>query len=314
MPELSMRPVLILGGSGFIGSHLVDCCVASGRAVRVVSRRPERYRLPVPSVQYFSGEFSDRTVLQPALAGVETVIHLVSTTNPKTSNDDPLFDLQSNLLATVDCLQQCVAAKVRKVVFVSSGGVIYGNPSVCPVPETAPTEPLCSYGIVKLAIEKYLALFQSLHGMETVVVRAANPFGPRQNPSGGQGLIAALLARLAIGQPFEIWGDGQVVRDYLYVEDLAEAVCRVAFSSCPSQVYNVGSGKGHSILNVVAEIGAALQVEPQISFRPGRAFDVKRVWLDIAKIQAELGWAPQTSFATGIQRTWRFVRDLPPSC
>ena len=302
--------VLVLGGCGFIGSHVVDRFVADGHDVRVLDLRAEAYRSPVPGVDYRYESLADPEALASACADRAIVIHLASSTVPKTSNDDPIFDVQSNLAGTLSILQQCVAARVRKVVFLSSGGTVYGNPSVCPVPEDAPTEPTCSYGIVKLAIEKYLALFQLLHGLDYTILRAANPFGPRQNPFSGLGVVTAMLTRIAQGRPIEIWGDGLVERDFLVVNDLAEAVYTTSLKSSPSRVFNIGAGTGLSVLDVLAHIEDVLKRKSEVTFLPGRPFDVRRVYLDITRAREELGWTPQTRFEVGVAQTWEFVRSI----
>jgi len=291
----------------------VDRFVAGGHHVRVLDRRQEVYREPLPGVEYIYGDFATPARLAEALHGTEIVVHLVSTTIPKSSNDDPIFDIQSNLVGTVSCLQQCVAARVQKIIFLSSGGAVYGNPDHCPISEDSTTQPLCSYGIVKLAIEKYLGLYQSMSGLESVVLRVGNPYGPRQNPMGGQGLIAAILARIASGQPIEIWGDGLVVRDYFYVGDLANAIYSAAFADCRFQVYNVGSGVGLSILDIIGAVKRTLEVEVETRFLPARSFDVKKIYLDISRICEDLNWSPSISLGQGIQLTWNFVQPLRPT-
>lgn len=310
MPDSSHQSVLVFGGCGFIGSHVVDRFAAAGHPVRVLDRSREVYRAPVPGVEYVIGDFGNRSLVAEVVKNMDIVVHLISTTVPSTSNDDPVFDVESNLMETIACFQRCVAAGVRKVVFLSSGGAVYGNPESCPVAEEALTNPLCSYGIVKLAVEKYLALFHLLNGLDYCVIRASNPFGPRQNPFGGQGVIAAMLAHMALGCPVEIWGDGRVVRDFLYVSDLASAIYAAALSSRKSQIYNVGSGTGLSLLEVLDCIGSALSAKLAVNFKAGRAFDVQRIYLDTAKARAELAWSPQVPIEEGIRLTWDFLRQV----
>lgn len=301
---------LVLGGNGFIGSHLVDRLLSEGHRVRVFDKYDERYRKPLAGVEYLSGDFGNRGLLADALAGIDVVFHLISTTLPKTSNDDPAFDVSSNLVETLFLLEQCVAKKVGKVLFVSSGGAVYGAIGELPVAEDAQTEPLCSYGITKLATEKYLKLFRHLHKLEYVVVRPSNPFGERQNPGGIQGAVTVFLGKAAKREPIEIWGDGEVVRDYLYVGDLADGIYQAGIRTLPSSIYNLGSGKGLS-LNQVVELVRKVTGEPlQVLYRDQRAFDVPRVCLDITRAQRELGWQPLTSVEDGMKRTWDFVRQV----
>jgi UDP-glucose 4-epimerase len=302
--------VLILGGNGFIGSHLVDRLLCEGHAVRVFDKYEERYRRPLADVDYRTGDFGNRGLLADALQDIDTVFHLISTTLPKTSNDDPAFDVQSNVIETLFLLEQCAARKNVKVVFVSSGGTVYGKPRQLPIPEASPTEPECSYGITKLTIEKYLALYNHLHGLDYRIVRPSNPFGPRQNPDGIQGAIPVFLGRVARDEPIEIWGDGEVVRDYLYVEDFVDGLYRAACADVPERIFNIGSGRGHSLNEIVASIRTVTGRPVRVVHRQGRSFDVPQIYLDVSRAAEWLGWHPATSLDDGIGKTWEFVSRL----
>lgn len=302
--------LLVLGGNGFIGSHLVDRLLADGHEVRVFDKYEERYRKPLAQVDYRFGEFGNRGLLAEALQDVDIVFHLISTSLPKTSNDDPAFDVSSNVVETLFLLEQCVAQKVGKVVFISSGGTVYGRPDRLPIGEESPTNPECSYGITKLTIEKYLALYLHLHGLEYTVVRPSNPYGSRQNPHGIQGAVSVFLGRIAEGKPIEIWGDGEVVRDYLYVDDLVDGICRAAFTPSAERVFNVGSGEGLSLNQLVAVMRDVTRQEVRVTYTPARSFDVPAIYLDIGRARRELSWEPTVSIEDGIEHTWRFVRDL----
>lgn len=300
---------LILGGNGFIGSHLVDRLLIEGHAVRVFDRCDEKYRPQISGVEYIHSEFGNRRMVSEALAGTDVVFHLISTTIPKTSNDDPHYDVASNVLESLHLLDRCVEQRVRKLVFVSSGGTVYGRPQRLPVSEDSPTNPECSYGIVKLTIEKYLALYRSLHGLDYVIVRPSNPYGPRQNPFGEQGAIAAFLGRVASDEPITIWGDGRVIRDYLFVTDLVDGICRAGSSSSSSRILNLGAGYGRSLNDVVEALRAVVDADVQVTYTNGRSFDVPEVYLDIRKAQAELAWSPTTTLEDGIRQTWDFVNS-----
>jgi UDP-glucose 4-epimerase len=288
---------LLLGGNGFIGSHLADSLLARGWQVRILDQAMERYRDPLPGVDYFLGSFGDQQLLNEALTGVDIVFHLISTTLPKTSNDDPAFDLDSNVIASIRLFEACVKRSIRKIVFLSTGGIIYGRPTSLPVPETHATEPDCSYGISKLSIEKYLALFHKLNGLEYVILRPSNPYGARQNPLGAQGVIAVFLGKIRAKKPIEIWGDGEIVRDYLHVKDLVEGICEAAIRSTPSRIFNLGMGIGHSLNDLCRDV----------RYAPSRLFDVPAIVLDVSRAKRELGWAPKISLEAGISDTWEFV-------
>jgi UDP-glucose 4-epimerase len=298
---------LVLGGNGFIGSHLVDRLLASGHDVRVMDRQPELYRGPVPGVDCRIADFGNRAQLQSMLKSRDVVFHLVSTTVPRTSNDDPAFDVMSNVVETLYLLEQCVAERVKKVVYVSSGGAVYGTPSAVPVPEDAPTNPESSYGITKLTIEKYLALFYRLHGLDYAIVRPSNPYGPRQNHLGDQGVVAVFLGRIATNQSVEVWGDGEAIKDYIFIDDLVDGIYRATTSSARSKIFNLGSGAGMSVndlIRLIAEVvGRSFDVVHTSKPRP----DVSRISLDITRARTELNWEPATPMRLGLERTWAFT-------
>lgn len=301
---------LVLGGNGFIGSHLVDRLLREGHAVRVFDKYEEHYRKPLPGVDYRYGDFGNRGLLADALNGMEIVFHLVSTTLPKTSNDDPAFDIQSNVVETIFLLEQCLAKKINKIVFISSGGTVYGRPLALPIREDSPTEPECSYGIMKLTTEKYLALFNHLYGLRYTVVRPSNPYGSRQNPLGIQGAIPVFLGRVARREPIEIWGDGEVVRDYIYIDDLVDGIYKATTTDSPSRIFNLGSGVGRSLNEIVAVIRKVTGYDVKVKYTAKRSFDVPKIYLDITKAKEQLSWQPVTSLENGIINTWQFVKTL----
>lgn len=302
--------VLVLGGNGFIGSHLVDRLLRSGHKVSVVDRQMEPYRPPAPLVDYYIGDFSDRALLTHALKKSDMIFHLLSTTVPKTSNEDPAFDIMSNLVGTIDLLKQCIEERVKKIVFVSTGGAIYGTPTTVPVSEDDPTNPESSYGITKLAVEKYLALFHHLYGLDYVIVRPSNAYGPRQNPGGNQGVIAVFLGKIASGQSIEIWGDGEAVKDYIFIDDLVEGIYRAAFLKGSSRIFNLGSGVGHSVNDLVQIITNVVKQPFTVMYSPKGAYDVSKIFLDITRARRELGWEPATPLNIGIERTWNFIEEI----
>lgn len=294
---------LVLGGCGFIGSHLVDKLLEAGHKVRVFDRSPELYRVPLTNVEYRFGDFSDTPLLAEALEGVEVVYHLISTTVPSTSNLDPVNDIQSNLVNTVRLLQLMVQKNIRRIVYLSSGGTVYGIPDVVPIPETHPLRPICSYGVVKVAIENYLQMFHQLHGLEYVVLRASNPYGERQGHAGVQGVIGTFMSKILAGEPIEIWGDGSVVRDFIYVGDLAE-LCVKAGESEVNGIFNAGSGVGKSVNEIVSTLVAVTGKQIAPIYKPGRGYDVPRVLLDVQRASDTFGWHHNVGLAEGVRRSW----------
>lgn len=303
--------VLVVGGCGFIGSHLVERLLDGGHAVRVYDRSPNRFIGVPDGVEFLEGELGNHGLIRAAVEGMEVVYHFVSTTLPKTSNDDPIYDVRSNLVDTIQLLEACVEAGVRKVVFSSSGGTVYGPPETVPITEDHPTDPISSYGIVKLATEKYLGLFHHLHGLDYAALRISNPYGPLQDPSGQQGAISVFLDRIRTGRPITIWGDGGVVRDYLYVSDLTDALEVAAEAETRRKVFNIGHGEGASLNELIALISGVVDVRPEVEYLPARSLDVPVSVLDISRAEAELGWSPRTGMEEGIARTWEWLLTLP---
>jgi UDP-glucose 4-epimerase len=232
----------------------------------------------------------------------------VSTTLPKTSNDNPVYDVESNVVGTLRLLELCRSQGVRKVVFVSSGGTVYGVPRSVPIDESHPTDPTCSYGIHKLVIEKYLQLSHRIHGLDYSVVRPPNLYGPRQRLDIAQGAVAVFLDRALRGQPIQVWGDGSVVRDYLYVGDAAEALLKAAAFEGEPRLFNIGSGVGTSLTQLIKEIETLLGCPVAVEYTAARALDVPANVLDASLARRHLGWAARTSLAEGLRRTHASMR------
>jgi UDP-glucose 4-epimerase len=307
-PTLDGRNCLVLGAGGFIGSHLCHVLARDGARIHGFGR-PPKFPDALPPIHWTTADFSDRAALARAVDGAEIVFHLLGGTGPEVSNNDPIADLQVNTIASVQLLELCRAAGVGKVVFVSSGGTVYGAPQTVPIPETAPTDPISAYGINKLMVEKYLHLYEHLHGFQTIVLRVANAFGPYQSPYRRQGIVPALIETYLAGRPVELWGDGHTIRDFVFVRDLAEAIVCAARFEGPHQVVNIGSGIGRSLLEVVHTIGIVLGLPPaRIIHKPARRGDVRSNVLDIARARHVLGWAPQTEWMAGLQITAEWIR------
>lgn len=296
---------LVLGGRGFIGSHLVDALLIRDYRVRCFDRPHIAplgdAHLTNPNFELYEGDLVSEADMTEALEGCDIVYHLVSTTLPKSSNADPVFDVESNLLGTVRLLNRAVTVGVRKVIFVSSGGTVYGNPMQIPIPETHPTDPICSYGITKLAVEKYLSLFKHLHGLDYNVLRLSNPFGERQRTHASQGAVAVFLGKVLRSEPVEIWGDGSVVRDYIHVADVVAALLAALDRTCGEHVLNIGSGRGISLNEVLGSIEKVTGRSAIRRYMPSRAFDVPASVLSIERAKHTLGWSPQVDFEFGLE-------------
>lgn len=295
---------LVVGGNGFIGSSLVQALRVRGLDVAVLDPGQPRKDLDWSGIGFIAGSLADAAVTVKALAGVDVVFHLAGTTVPGTSNLDPIADVQENLVSTLGLLGAMRAVGVRRIVYFSSGGTVYGNPSMSPVPESHPLQPISSYGVVKVAIENYLRMYQQLGYIDPVVLRPSNPYGPRQSTAGVQGAVAAFLGAAARGEPVRIWGDGDVVRDYLYIDDLVELAATAGLSN-EMGVFNVGSGEGYSLNALCAVISDVVGRPLAIEYLPGRAFDVRRVVLDVSAAYRVFGWSSRYSLRDGLLATWQ---------
>ncbi len=304
---------LVVGGNGFIGMHLVGRLIENGHEVRLYDRSPNRFRVVPRKAEYIEGELGNHGLIREAVEGMEVVYHLVSTTIPKTSNDDPVYDVRSNLVDTLGLLEACVEGGVRKVVFASSGGTVYGPPETIPITEDHPTNLISSYGIIKLTVEKYLGLFHHLHGLDYAALRISNPYGPYQNPAGQQGAISVFLQRIYNGQPIVIWGDGEVVRDYLYISDLVEALMLAAGTGTRGKVLNVGSGRGASLNELIEFMAAVVGERPAVEYQPARSLDVPVSVLGVGRAREDLGWEPRTELGEGLGRAWAWIQSVSES-
>lgn len=308
MTDLASSRCIVMGAGGFIGTNL--CQRLRGRVdlLRAFGRR-QSFPDALEGIEWFPGDFADPTSIASAVDGCDTVFHLVNATTPASANADKIADIEANVISTLHLLEICRAEGVRKVIFVSSGGTIYGIPDQVPTPETAATTPITAYGISKLATEKYLSLFEYLHGLDYRVLRVANPYGPYQIAIKNQGVIAAFLRRALAGKPIEIWGDGSVTRDYVFIDDVTEALECAALHEGADRVFNIGSGEGRSLNDIVAAIEQVLGRQVNVQRREGRTVDVPRSILDTSLAARCLGWRARTDFLDGLARTVAWTRE-----
>jgi UDP-glucose 4-epimerase len=301
----------VFGANGFMGRRVVARLAAEGLPVRAVSRRfdPD-FAASVGvgtgpgGVEMVTADLRDPFACLAALAGVERVLQLVSTSSPALRNDYAEQDITENVLPQMRFARDCLAAGVGRLVFVSSGGAVYGPPRRLPIDEEHPTDPLNSHGLTKLMTEKYLGMLGATRGLDFAVLRVANPFGPTQGFRKGQGLIPAILDRHRLGQPVTIYGDGEARRDFVYVEDVVDALRRgLDLPAARGGVFNVGSGRARSVNEVIAALEARLGAAIAREQLPPRETDVAVSELAIDRARAVLGWAPATPFETAIGLT-----------
>jgi UDP-glucose 4-epimerase len=300
---------IVIGGAGFIGSHLSEALLAQGYKVTVFGRAESRYlnHLQKMGATLQIGNFLNPDDLGSAISGHDVLYHLVSATVPQTSNNDPAYDIDSNVLATLRLLDLARAARIKKIIFASSGGTVYGIPQVIPIKEIHPTEPISSYGIVKLTIEKYLHLYWALYKLDYCILRIANAYGERQLVSETQGVIPAFLDKMIRQQEISIWGDGSVIRDYIHVSDIVSALVKAATYNGDLKIFNVGGGQGHSLNDIMGVIEYISSRSMQSRYMPGRVFDVPVNVLDISRAKMNLNWHPSVGLFEGISRMYEWM-------
>lgn len=303
-----MKPCLVIGGAGFIGSHVTQLLSESGREVVVLGRRARPDRDLPPGCRYLCGDYSERAVLRGLLVAGCEVLDLAYSTVPKTSFEDPVFDLLSNLPASVGLFQEALAAKVSRVLIVSSGGTVYGPTDRLPILEEHPTAPVSPYGITKLATDRYAMMFHRNEGLPVLVVRPANAYGEDQRTGTGQGFIAAAVTAVLSGREIEVYGREGTIRDYIHVSDVAAGIVAALDHGDDGEIYNIGTGVGTSNAGIVRTLeGLAREQNLRVKTRilPPRHFDVETNVLDSTKLGARAGWKPLVCLEDGLRRVWK---------
>lgn len=284
---MSRDSILLFGGTGFIGRALAQRLGHEGRDVHILGRHN-----------------ADR--LADWLPHCGTVVHLASATTPGSSSGHPSLELD-NLAPTLQLLEAMQAYPETHLIFVSSGGTVYGNPSQIPVNEDAPFAPRSYHGAGKMALEGFLHAFRAA-GNAVTVLRPSNAYGPGQELRQGFGFVRTVLEHARSGLPLEIWGNGEAVRDFVYVEDVAEAIALAVANPADSGTYNVGSGQGHTLNEVLALARRVTGADVNTVYKPARAGDVRGVVLEVSRIRSVLGWQPRIGLEEGLRRTWEWLQ------
>jgi UDP-glucose 4-epimerase len=301
---------VVLGGGGFMGTNLCRRLYRSGHRVRAFGRT-RHFPDELSGIEWRQGDFLNAQALAAAVENFDFVFHLVHGAMPLAANLAMTADVQRNIVPSITLLDLCGALGVKRVIFAPSGGTVYGIPQETPTRETATTDPICAYGISKLAIEKYLTLYERLYSLDFRILRIANPFGPFQVAWKGQGFIAAAVASALTGVPMEIWGDGSVVRDFVYIDDVMDAFEATMTDTGDDRVFNIGTGIGRDLRDVVTAIERQLGTRLAIKWAPGRAIDIPRSILSVERAAASLRWRPKTPFDVGLALTIDWIRGNP---
>lgn len=306
--------IILFGAAGFIGKNLI---------IRLVQNKNSKFTLVDKSKRFFSDimnylppntvikeeEFSEKLEFDRLLEGQDVVYHLVSTTVPTTSNQHIVQELKVNVLATVNLLEACNRCGVKKVIFFSSGGTVYGKNAICPIKEETPSYPISSYGLQKVSIEKLLYLYGYMYNLDYRIIRLSNPYGPYQRPNGIQGAVTTFTYRALKNEKIVVYGDGSVVRDFIYIEDAIKAILNIVNMESEHRIFNIGCGYGTSIKEVLETIRCVLGKELDILYMSQRKVDVPENYLDISRYENCYGRLNATSLQDGIQLTVEFLKQ-----
>ncbi|MBR3834613.1 MAG: NAD-dependent epimerase/dehydratase family protein [Lachnospiraceae bacterium] len=300
--------VVLLGGSGFIGTNVALGLKNNGYEVVVLDRVPAAV-FESAGIDFVACDYVSGTGIEDVIREGDCVIHLVSTSLPNMSNQNILGDAENNLIPSIKLFDVCIKNKASKIIYASSGGQVYGIPEQTPIDENHPTNPQSAYGIHKLAVEKYLMLYSKLYDIKVNIMRISNPYGPGQQPFRGQGVISTFIASSYMDKTVEIWGDGKAVRDYIYIDDLVDAFVKtVDYAGC-EQVFNVGSGEGSSVLDILTSVENATCKTITRQFIEAKSADVNINVLNCDKAQKELGWRAKISLDIGVEKMTKYWNE-----
>jgi UDP-glucose 4-epimerase len=299
---------LVTGGAGFIGSHLADALVGAGHEVTVVDDLSRGRRSRVPgSARFVRADVAGDLTSIFAESRAEIVFHLAAQIDVRRSISDPLVDTRVNVLGSVSVLQAAAVTGVRRVVFASSGGTVYGDTDVLPTPETEPLQPASQYGAAKVAAEVYGGVYGGLYGCEFVALRYANVYGPRQDPHGEAGVVAIFAERMLRGEVPVINGDGTQTRDYVHVADVVAA--NLAAIDGPHGTYNVGTGIECDVNEIHRRLGAIIGVTAPAAHGPAKPGEQRRSCLDPSLAASRLHWSPRRTLDGGLRETVEYFRQ-----
>jgi UDP-glucose 4-epimerase len=301
--------VLVTGGAGFIGSHIAEAYLREGWEVVVLDDLSRGHESNVPKgARFVRADIRSAEARETLASGRFDVLnHHAAQIDVRVSVDRPAFDSHINVVGLVNLLEGAGEGGVKRVIFASSGGVVYGDPAVIPTPETAPKLPISPYGVSKLAGEYYLRALAALRGFEGVAMRYANVFGPRQDPKSEAGVVSIFVSRLLAGKPLIIFGDGRQTRDYVFVKDVARANVKAASLPISSgadldgPAFNIATSVQRNVLDLAASVGQVMGQKPALEFSEPRPGELLRSALDISKAKKVLGWTPQYVFEDGLR-------------
>lgn len=299
--------VLVTGGGGFIGSHVVDRLLYMGFQVVVVDNfsSGSKSNLPSDIDLYHTDIASDELEEVFRNESPDIVCHYAAQISVQRSMHDPLLDSDTNIRGSLNLLQNCAKYGVKKVIYTSSGGAIYGNPLELPCGENHPIHPLSHYGVSKYAVENYLYVYGQSHGLDYTVLRLSNVYGPRQDPFGEAGVVAIFSQAMLDSKPVVINGSGEQERDFLYVQDVVDASI-ASINGGSGESFNIGTGVGSSVNEIYSLLKNLSKYRYEASHGPHKPGEVFKIYLDISKARQELGWEPKFSLEDGLSDTLKW--------
>jgi UDP-glucose 4-epimerase len=302
--------ILVTGGAGFIGSNVADRFLADGHEVAILDNLSTGKRANLPAgARFFETDLLDSEAVSRCLAEArpEIVSHHAAQIDVRHSVEDPVGDARINILGALHLFLACTRHQVRKVIYASTGGALYGEGQFLPATEEHPLRPESPYGASKLAVERYLALWKGLHGLDSTILRYPNVYGPRQDPHGEAGVNAIFIGLMLRGETPRIFGSGDQTRDYLYVDDVVDANVR-ALDAGSGETLNLGTGIGTSVNDIFRELQAILGFRGDPKREPPRPGEIQHITLDATRARKMLGWSPRTAFRAGLARTVEWSR------
>lgn len=304
---------IIFGGGGFIGSHLTEALVKNKYSVVIFSRKSKsalkNLNNAMKDVKFIEGDFNDIGVVKKVIAANDIVFDLIASSVPFSSTQTPIEEINHHIFSHVRFIEACCKKKVKKIIFASSGGGVYGDKKKLPISENEMLEPISPHAIGKIAIEYYLNYYSKMYDIPYIIYRLSNPYGPRQIPEKGFGIVPTLFSHAFKNTPPTLFDHGNLVRDFIFIDDLIEAITQSFDCDNKFNLYNIGSGEGTTIINLWENIKKITKTNIKPLYQPKRPFDINSIILDMERFKSEYGWKSKTKLTDGLSQTWNWIKN-----